>query len=173
MLIIKPIYVNMKPPYFGYFDLDRNSKATTLDECLKECNGDLECFFPIEEFIYFYHDEDNFEAFSANENFRFFCPKEDNHGIYIYCGEAGEDKFTLSNGKQYYCYEWSDYIYPVKEEDNDNEQEGEIRLVDIIEEEFEYLSSEYPHLFKKLTLEELQELLIKSYPLIICIKKLN
>ena len=49
----------MKPPYFGYFDLDRKSDAETFDECLNECGGNLEMFFPIEEFIHFYHDEDN------------------------------------------------------------------------------------------------------------------
>lgn len=161
----------MKPPYFGYFDLDRKSDAKTFDECLQEFNGDLECFYPIDEFIRFYHDEDNFEAFSENENFRFFCPEEDNHDIYVYCGEPG-NRFTLSGGKKYYCNDWTDYIYHVKEaEDEDNDQKSEIQLVDVIEEEFEHLSAEYPFLFKKLTIEEFQEVMNVSYPLIVCIKK--
>ena len=162
----------MKPPYFGYFDLDRKSDAETFDECLNECGGNLEMFFPIEEFIHFYHDEDNFEAFTYNENFRFFCPDDESYDIYNYSGEACKDKFTLNDGKRYYCDEWSEYIYPVNEDEEDCEDpDSGIRLADVIEDEFGHLSAEYPLLFKRLTLDEFQKLLHETYPLVICIKK--
>lgn len=162
----------MKPPYFGYFDLDRNSNAETFDECLSECDGNLEMFFPIEEFIHFYHDEDNFEAFTYNENFKFFYPDDESYDIYIYSGEACKDKFTLNDGKQYYCDEWSEYIYPVnKDEEDSDDSDTRIRLADIIDDEFGHLSEEFPLLFKKLTLDNFQQLLHETYPLVICIKK--
>ena len=162
----------MNPPFFGYFDMDSKSVAKTFDECLQERNGDLESFGPIEEFIEFFHDYDNCDAFLEGENFKFFCPENEEHYFYIFQGND-DDIFTLKDGKQYYyCGEWTDCIYPVKvNEDDHDDDEPKIRLVDVIEEEYEHLSTEYGHLFKRLTVEEFQEYWVNEpYPCVICAK---
>ena len=161
----------MNPPFLGYFNIESNSDAKTFDECLQACGGNLECFNPIEEFIEFYHSEDNCDAFLEGENFRFFCPENVEHHFYVFCGDD-TDSFTLSDGKQYYCGYSSDCIYPVREIDEDyDDNEPEIRLVDVIEEEYEHLSAEYGHLFKKFTVEEFQEFWINEpYPCVVCAK---
>ena len=161
----------MNPPFFGYFDMDLKSVAKTFDECLQERNGDLESFGPIEEFIEFFHDYDNCDAFLEGENFNFFCPENEEHHFYVFCGD-GDDIFTLSDGKQYRCLEFSDCISPVTENEEDYDYDvPEIRLADVIEEEYEHLSVEYGHLFKKFTIEEFQEYWSNElYPWTICAK---
>lgn len=142
----------MKPPYFGYFALDPKSKAKTFDECLQECDGDIDLYDTIETFLFFYRNEDA-DDFLDHTLFKIFCPEGETHDFYVYCGD--EEDVILSNGKEYHIYaEWGVSFYP-KDPDDFND----FLFKDIIEEEFEHLSSKYGHLFKKLTLEEFQDLL--------------
>lgn len=163
---------SMNPPYFGFFDMGSESEAVTFDECLKEFDGNIEFSFrPIAEFIEDYHSEDNCDAFLEGADFRFFYPENEEHHFYIFCGRPNVDTFTLTNGQQYYCGEYNDCIFPVMENENDyDEDDPYIRLVDVIESEYEHLISQYGHLFKKLTIEEFQEYLINDYPLVVCAK---
>jgi hypothetical protein len=165
----------MKPPYFGYFDLSllkKKSTATTFEECLKEFDGDLQNFFPIEEFIESYHDEDNYDAFMNDAVFKFFYPEDEEYEVYTLLSYPS-DKFSLRNGKEYCVHDYTDYIYPTDKDDETN-----IRLTDIIEEEFEHLSANYPNQFRKITIQQLEAIFdhpedfdYPYEPAIICIKK--
>lgn len=158
----------MQPPYFGCFDIGRKSTAKTFEECLQQYDGDLENFETIEDFIFFYHDEDSFDVTFDDEQFKLFYPEGEKHDIYIFIGESYDDTFMLRNGKEYYFGDFTDTLVPIVKE---YRYDSEIRLADIIEEEFGHLSANYPHLFKKITVEEFQKLLDeRDYPLIVCAK---
>lgn len=142
----------MKPPYFGYFALNPHDKAKTFDECLQVVGGDLEQFFPIDEFVWFYGNEDA-DDFLDDTLFKIFYPEGEKHDFYVYCGR--EEDVTLSNGKEYSVYaEWGVAFDPKDEEDGER-----LLFSDISEDEYEYLCNNYGHLVKKLTLNEFQDLL--------------
>lgn len=157
----------MQPPYFGYFNIGRQSTAKTFEECLQQFDGNLEKFRPIEEFIFFYHDEDNHDFTFDNEHFKLFCPEGEKHDIYIFIGEPYEDTFVLRNGKEYYFKDYTDIIYPADKEGND----PYLEFSDLNEEELGHLGANHPHMFKKITVEEFQEMLDRyDYPWIVCAK---
>ena len=104
----------MKPPYFGYFALNPDDKAKTFDECLQSVGGDLEYFSPIDDFIWFYGNEDAYD-FLDDTLFKIFYPEGETHDFYVYCGR--EEDVMLSNGKEYSVYaEWGVAFNP-KDED--------------------------------------------------------
>jgi hypothetical protein len=72
----------MKPPYFGYFALNPYSKARTFDECLQECDGNMDYYDPIEDFL-------------DHTLFKIFSPEGETHDFYVYCGD--EEDIILSN----------------------------------------------------------------------------
>lgn len=157
----------MQPPYFGYFNIGRKSTAKTFEECLQQYDGNLEKFRPIEEFIFFYHDEDNHDFTFDNEHFKLFCPEGEKHDIYIFIGEPYEDTFVLRNGKEYYFKDYTDIICPTDRKSH----APVLEFSDITDEEFDHLSANYPHLFKKITVEEFQVMLDNyDYPLAVCAK---
>ena len=70
-------------------------------------------------------------------------------------------------------HDYTDYIYPTDKDDETN-----IRLTDIIEEEFEHLSANYPDQFRKIAIQQLEAIFdhpedfdCPYEPAIICIKK--
>ena len=157
----------MQPPYFGYFNIGRKSTASTFEECLQQFDGDLESFSPIKYFNHFYHAEEGADYFYDNEHFKLFHPEGEKHEIYIFVGEPVDDTFTLRNGNEYYFGIFTDIICPT-----DRKSDAPVlEFSDIIEEEFDHLSANYPHLFKKITVEEFQVMLDNyDYPLVVCAK---
>ena len=142
----------MKPPYFGFFELSLDSKAKTFDECLQEADGDMDQFEPIEDFFWFFGNEDCEDDFLDGVLFKFFCPEGETHDIYVYCGED-RVSVTLKNGKEYVVdTEWTMHLRP-KDPDDDS-----LEFREFIEEEYEHLSSQYSEGFKKVTFDEFQEM---------------
>ena len=157
----------MQPPYFGYFNIGRKSTASTFEECLQQFDGDLESFSPIKYFNHFYHAEEGADNFYDNEHFKLFHPEGEKHDIYIFVGEPVDDTFTLRDGKEYYFKDYTDIIYPADKEGND----PYLEFSDLNEEELEHLGANHPHMFKKITVEEFQEMLDRyDYPWVVCAK---